>query len=64
MQNAGLAESQAGIKTARRHSNSQLILNWHALNEHGTVNVYAYICVHMTRMYIHLCVRVSLLLGD
>ena len=41
MQNAGLDESQAGIKTARRHINSKLILNWHALSECGTVNVYA-----------------------
>ena len=64
MQNAGLDESQAGIKTARRHINSKLILNWHALSECGTVNVYACICVHMTCMYIHLCVCVSLLLVD
>ena len=56
MQNAGLDESQAGIKTARRHSNSKLILSWHALSEHGAVNVCAYICVHMTCVYTSVCV--------
>ena len=56
MQNAGLYESQAGIKIARRNINSKLILNWHALSEHSTFDVYAYICLYMICMYIHLCI--------
>ena len=56
MQNAGLYESQAGIKIARRNINSELILNGLALSEHSTVDVYSYICLYMICMYIHLCI--------